>query len=64
MTAVMKKIAKFISVVLIIAAVVFLLHFILTLNDVDTWLTEKLSTNPICNSYLIYTECEGEQYYL
>ena len=34
----MKKIAKFISVVLIIAAVVFLLHFILTLNAVDTWL--------------------------
>ena len=60
----MKKIAKFISVVLIIAAVVFLLHFILTLNAVDTWLTEKLRPNPIGNSSLIYTEWEGEQYEL
>ena len=38
----MKKIAKFISAVLIAAAVIFVLHFVLTLEAVDTWLTEKI----------------------
>ncbi len=58
----MKKIAKFISAVLIAAAVIFVLHFVLTLEAVDTWLTEKIGGEAPADASLIRTEWAGERY--
>ena len=58
----MKKIAKFISAVLIAAAVIFVLHFVLTLEAVDTWLTEKIGGEAPADASLIRTEWAEERY--
>lgn len=62
MTAAMKKIVRILSSILIIAAALFLLHFILTLDGVDAWLTGKILKNESNAQALIYTEWAEECY--
>ncbi len=58
----MKKIVKIISVGLIAAAILFLLHFVLTLHAVDIWLTGKIVKNTPEKRSLIYTEWADAEY--
>ena len=60
----LSKLLKFFCIIAIIVIVLFCLHMVVTLDSVDSWLTEKMTDDTDIPSALVYTEHYDDKYSL
>ena len=60
----LSKLLKFFCIFAIIVTVIFALHMVITLDSVDSWLTDKLTDDTDIPSALVYTEHHSDKYSL